>query len=218
MKLVIPPAVQSALSRIDVLALRERVLLLGASVAVLFSVWYLGFMEPLLLRAEAERKELESLQSRIEVANQNLEVQVHQLADAGQRSQRQLRRAQERIDAINDQLGGYASDLIDPAEMARVLEGVLQRQQRLRLIRIRNLGPKALMPNEEPGHAGLYMHGLEIVFEGTFMACLEYLETIEALPWRFYWQVLELETQDFPVNRIRIGVSTLSMDEEWIGA
>jgi MSHA biogenesis protein MshJ len=63
-----------------------------------------------------------------------------------------------------------------------------------------------------------YRHGLEIEVEGSYAACLEYLNAIESLPWRLYWQVLELDVIDYPLNRIRIEVGTLSLDEEWIGA
>ena len=41
---------------------------------------------------------------------------------------------------------------------------------------------------------------------------------VEALPWRLYWQAVDIEVLDYPRNRIRIEVSTLSLNEEWIGA
>jgi MSHA biogenesis protein MshJ len=145
-------------------------------------------------------------------------VQVLQLAGVGSEGRIQLERIQERIELLNNQLGDYATELIDPAEMAEVLEGMLENQQQLRLSSMRNLGAEALTVTEDPEKALFYKHGLEIELEGTYLACLDYLEAIEALPWRFYWQVLELNVEDFPNSRIRIEVSTLSMDEEWIGA
>ncbi len=33
----------------------------------------------------------------------------------------------------------------------------------------------------------------------------------------FYWQIMELEVLEYPKNRFRLEVSTLSLDEEWIG-
>jgi MSHA biogenesis protein MshJ len=114
-------------------------------------------------------------------------------------------------------LGGYTAELIGPGEMARVLQGMLQKQDNLRLIRIQNVAPEALT-RINGDEIIFYKHGLEIEFEGGYFAALEYLEQIEDLPWRFYWQVLELEVLEYPRNRIRLEVSTLSPHMEWIGA
>lgn len=206
------------MARMDALTLRERLLVFGTVVAILFSIWHLSFMKPLAQLATADSKELESLSARIDSANQTLEVQVLQLAGVGDESRTQLQRIQQHIDLLNDQLGDYAAELIDPAEMAQVLEGMLNKQQQLRLLNMRNLGAEALTVTEDPANAVFYKHGLEIELEGTYLACIDYLEAIEALPWRLYWQVLDLNVEEFPTNRIRIEVSTLSMDEEWIGA
>ena len=203
---------------VDKLSLRER-LLVFATVLMLFgSVWYLSLMEPLTQRAVNSRTEIESLQVRIETANRSLEDQVLQISGSGTEYQDRFAGVQRRIDAINESLGDYASELIDPAEMARVMEGVLKEQSKLRLIRIRNLRPEALSAAADSRSATFYKHGLEIEFEGSYKACLDYLQEIENLPWRFYWQVLELEVLEYPRNRVRLEVSTLSLNEEWIGA
>ncbi len=203
---------------IDKLSLRERLLVFSTVLMVFGSVWYLSLMEPLTQRAANSRTEIESLQARIETANRSLEDQVLQISGSGTEYQDRFTRVQRRIDAINESLGDYASELIDPAEMARVMEGVLKEQSKLRLIRIRNLRPEALSASADSRTATFYKHGLEIEFEGSYSACLDYLQEIENLPWRFYWQVLELEVLEYPRNRVRLEVSTLSLDEEWIGA
>ncbi|MDH3441824.1 MAG: type II secretion system protein M [Gammaproteobacteria bacterium] len=203
---------------VDKLSLRERLLVFSTALMLFGSVWYLGFMEPLTQRAANSRTEIEALQARIETANRSLEDQVLQISGSGTEYQDRFTSVQRRIDAINENLGDYASELIDPAEMSRVMEGVLNEQSRLRLIRIRNLRPEALSASADSRTATFYKHGLEIEFEGSYQACLDYLQEIENLPWRFYWQVLELEVLEYPRNRVRLEVSTLSLDEEWIGA
>lgn len=85
-------------------------------------------------------------------------------------------------------------------------------------MRIRNATPEFLSADDDPSGVTFYRHGLEIEVEGSYAACLAYLNAIEALPWRLYWQVLELDVIDYPQNRIRIEVGTLSLDEGWIGA
>ena len=65
--------------------------------------------------------------------------------------------------------------------------------------------------------SGPFVHPVEIVVEGSYLDVLAYLKALEALEWRFHWKVLDLETQQYPVNRVRIELSTLSMDKDWIG-
>jgi len=65
--------------------------------------------------------------------------------------------------------------------------------------------------------SGPYLHPVELVIEGSYLDILAYTRALEALPWRFYWQRFELQTTDYPLNRVRIELSTLSLDEAWLG-
>lgn len=206
------------LAKIDALSVRERLLVLITALALIAALWHTLLMQPLEQRATETRAELAALEQRISAANQNLEDQILQLAGGGGEQRSRIASLRRRIDEINAALGDHAAELIDPAEMAQVLEGVLKEQSRLTLVRIRNTTPDSLSADEEPDAVTFYRHGLEIEVEGSYAACLEYLRAIEALPWRLYWQVLELDVIEYPRNRIRIEVGTLSLDEEWIGA
>lgn len=64
---------------------------------------------------------------------------------------------------------------------------------------------------------GPYVHPIELVIEGSYLDVLDYLKALEKLEWHFYWKVLDLETTRYPVNRVRIEMSTLSMEKDWIG-
>ena len=210
--------VAPALAKIDSMSRRERLLVMITALLSIVILWHVFFMEPLGQRADASRAELESLKLRTETANQNLEEQILQLAGAGNEDRWRIAEIRRRIDAINTELGDYAAELIDPAEMARVLEEILKEQTSLSLVRIRNKTPELISGDGERGTTSFYRHVLEIEVEGTYAACLEYLNAVEDLPWRLYWQLLDLEVIEYPRNRVRIEVSTLSLDEEWIGA
>ena len=206
------------LAKIDALSLRERLLVLLSCLLVIAALWYTLLMQPLAQRAAQSRTEIVALEDRIAAANRSLEEQIMQLGGGGTEHRSRIASLQRRIDEINKTLGNHAAELIDPAEMARVLEGVLKEQSRLDLVRIRNTTPESLSVGDDEDAATFYRHGLEIEVEGSYAACLAYLDAIEALPWRLYWQMLEIEVIEYPHNRIRLEVSTLSVDEEWIGA
>jgi len=203
---------------VDNMSLRERLLVFVTGLMLLGSIWYLVLMQPLDKQATRNRAEIASLRERIATYNQNLEVEVLQISSTGTGEREKLARMQVRLDEINERLGGYVAELIDPAQMSRVLQGLLKEQTKLRLIRVRNLSPEGLSASTDALTTTFYRHGLEIELEGSYLACLEYLEQIEDLPWRFYWQLLDIEVLEYPRNRIRLEVSTLSPDVEWIGA
>ena len=203
---------------VDALSPRERVLVFATITLLMVLAWYLVLMQPLTQQAADIQDDIETLRQSVETSNLSFDEQVLQLTGSGSDYQEKFAQMQQRIDSINEQLGDYAAELIDPKEMARVLEGVLEEQSNLRLVRIRNLPPEALSAEADTQATTFYRHGLEIEFEGSFFDCLEYLQQIEALPWRFYWQLLDLEVLEYPTNRVRVEVSTLSLDKEWIGA
>ena len=204
-------------AQVEKMNLRERLLVFATGLVLVGSLWYMGLMEPLNKKIDNTRKEIVMVRGRIDSINQNLEVQALAASGGSIGYQEQFSLIQRRLEELNEKLGGYTAELIGPGEMAQVLQGVLKEQSNLRLILIRNLPPQAMSMNEDDD-AIFYRHGLEMEFEGGYFACLEYLQQIEALPWRFYWQILELEVLEYPHNRIRLEVSTLSPHEEWIGA
>jgi MSHA biogenesis protein MshJ len=163
------------------------------------------------------RAEIQAARDRVKSINQDLEVQAAQASSGAIGMHEQYTLVQRRLEELNEKLGGYTAELIGPGEMARVLQGVLKEQSNLRLVHVKNLRPEPLRvaDNDE---VSFYKHGLEIVFEGGYFAAIEYLEEVESLPWRFYWQILEVEVLEYPLNLIRIEVSTLSSHREWIGA
>jgi len=203
--------------KLDDLQLRERLLVVGTGMLLLASAWYLGLMQPVAKQIENTRTEIEVVHKRIDSVNQNLEIQALHASGGADQYREQFTQLQRRLEDLNAKLVGYTAELIGPAEMAHVLHGVLKEQSNLRLIRVRNLSPVALSTSDDADTV-FYKHGLELEFEGGYFACLEYLKELEALPWRLYWEVLEIEVLEYPLNRIRLEVSTLSPYEEWIGA
>jgi MSHA biogenesis protein MshJ len=200
------------------MSLRERLMIGGTCCVLMLAIWFVSSFEPAAKIATQKMTELEAAKSRTEDANQNLELQVLALAGGSVQQRRRLEEVQRQIDALNTTLANYASELVDPNEMAIVLEGLLGNRPDLSLVRIRNLPSETLAASDDENATRFYRHGLEIELKGGYAGLVHYLEEIEDLPWRFYWQVLEVETLNYPDNRIRIEVSTLSLNEEWIGA
>lgn len=114
--------------------------------------------------------------------------------------------------------------LIQPTEMTQVLREMLADEKGLQLVRLANgqgepvllvAPPAGRAPaNEEPR---LYRHTLEMEVQGGYLDALRYLKRLEALPWTFYWDSVELRVDQYPKSRFVIRISTLGLREGWIG-
>lgn len=207
---------QKLLARIDALNPREQLVVFAAGIAVLGLTWYVMFAEPAINARERVAAELAAAQTELVDVQARIEQQASQAGTAGNAQQR-LEELRRRAASVDGKIQNYAAELISPTEMARLLERVLERRPVLELRRLRNLGAEDMLPEGSPGQSRLYRHGLELELEGPYLAVLAYLEDLEALPWRLYWQVLEIDADEYPGNRVRIEVATLSLHEEWIG-
>jgi MSHA biogenesis protein MshJ len=156
-----------------------------------------------------------------ELATYNETISSSQEADQADPHRAAIMRVsdlQTQSQAIDAQLTSSAAGFVPAPKMVEVVHDVLSQQHGLKLISIRNLPMVSLVPPaaETPGTAP-YVHPIELVIEGDYGDVLHYLQALEALPWRFRWKTLDLTTKQYPVNRVRIELSTLSMDKTWLG-
>jgi len=62
----------------------------------------------------------------------------------------------------------------------------------------------------------IYKHGILIELRGSYAATLQYLRMLESLPWKFYWEAMRFEIEDYPIARISIVINTLSLNKDWV--
>jgi MSHA biogenesis protein MshJ len=216
MKLPVPVA--RMLARFDALSLRERALVAGACLIGMVLLWFTAAFDPASTRQRSLSAELSTLQQSIQVTTQTIQETAD--TDPMLIAQREETRLKTQLAAINTQLAAKSAGLIPPERMVQVIHDVLSRQHGVTLVSLHNSPVTTLVP-ETADHAaqsgGPYVHPVEIVVEGTYLDVLAYLHALESLEWRFYWRLLELESTAYPRNRVRIELSTLSLDKDWIG-
>ncbi len=216
------------LARFDALAERDRMavsLLLLVSLLMLF---YLLFIEPQMLHAEALNKQINSMQMQVKAGEQQiglLQKRLHQDPDAENRQL--LARLKRQKQQIDEQLQVKMQGLIAPAQMAQVLESVLTQSTALKLEKLNNLPVRPLLEDSlddkqgknaaASADVGVYRHGLQIEFRGSYLQMLAYLRLLKTLPWNFYWDSIEVTMDKYPQAQIVMTVHTLSFTPGWIG-
>jgi len=214
---------QPLLEKYNALNERERIMILALSVVAIFIVFLELVISPLNQQYDIIDKQITSLQTQTTQLESQVKVlQTKQTRDPDFQEKQKLRLLNEQIANLNDSLKERMHGLIEPKQMAKVLEVVLAQNTDLKLQRVQSLGAVPLSPlkakqGEEAEQLGIYRHGMQIEFKGSYLSTLEYLKALDALPWDFYWDVLELNVEKYPVSTILITVHTLSFHEGWIG-
>jgi len=222
------------LDKIDNLSLRERGILLGGGLVVMFMVWFNFFHEPLMKEKAALDRDIEEKRAGIET----LTVQHDVLTSTKPRDPNAANR-QRREDVLADldhtrnAILQATSNLVAPGKMPELLRSVLARIDGLQLVKLEGLGKTPLIERtaDEDAKAGpevttgedtdafdmAYKHGMKIVFEGDYFTTLDYIRKLETLEWRFFWDSIEFIVEDYPRTISSVTLYTLSLDENWIG-
>ena len=216
-------SMQSLFEKFNALKERERLSVMLLFVVAIIIIFVELLISPLNQNYDVVDKQIVSLQ----VQTRQLESQVTLLKSKRSRDpdfqeKQKIKLLDEQISNFNVQLKEKMHGLIEPKQMAKVLEVVLAQNTDLKLQRVQSLGAEPLSSikakeGEDPQTLGIYRHGLQIEFKGSYLSTLKYLKALDELQWNFYWDVLELNVDKYPVSSIVITVHTLSFHEGWIG-
>ena len=205
--------------RIDERHLRERILLLAAIVVVLLLIWDVAIRAPLAEREQAARdriSQIDSERSELRDTAESLRAELDEV-EADPEADR-IAALEAELEAVDAELTERTARVISPAEMVAVLRDMVAEEADLQLQNLSNLGvEEAIAEDRDEGIPRVYRHRVELVATGDFFAVLSYLRRLEGLDWQFQWDDLRLETVSHPRARVTISLSTLSLDEGWIG-
>ena len=222
--------------RVNALQLRERVLVLGAALMLTVYLWDKVFLQPLDARRVTLLGQVQSSSEtllRVEKAAEEWVTTASIDPDAAARAH--LAELGEQLKTARSSVEAKAGRMVVPEQMPEILKSVLSRFSELEFVSLEGLKVEqvALAPSggapgagAAPGKAegaasdkayGVYRHGLRIKFKGSFAATVDYLHALERLPVGFYWDTIDLRTDESPQVDGALVVFTVSLGEGWIG-
>jgi len=216
----------------EALSFREQILIAGSLLVALVVLWFLMLSEPLQLKTKQVSGELKTIEQNVQrLEQQQLKLVERRASDPHRDLKERITKFELKIQKVDAQLAEKFHGLIEPKMMASVLESILQKHGKLKLISVKSLesvpllkGPELDDDNaavdsesEQREQVKVYRHGMQIVFEGDYLATLAYLKNLESLDWEFYWDEVQLDITKYPQARIVITVHTLSLKDSWIG-
>jgi MSHA biogenesis protein MshJ len=197
---------------------REQLMVAGAIIAVLWGIWDSLLLSPLLASRQSAETQIAALQEQLNAQQQALDMlqQKHGF-NPNDEKRVQLARLDQALDGLKKQLLSGDKKFVKPEQMAVALSDMLKQNGNLRLVKLETLPvtPFAVSDSQKPW---VYRHGLTLTFQGDFFSSVDYLKTLENLPWRIQWDNIDYQVKDYPFAETRIQVYTLSFEQDWLGA
>lgn len=203
--------------RIDNATLRERALLFSAAALILLFVVYAVLIKP--LRDTQRRLGAEVAQHERELRTVQTELQrIAKTRDADPDAQNRRRASELRAEvaALDAKIASEQRRFTSPPRMRAVLEEMLERDKRLRLVDLKTLPVTDLSASQgQPGRR-VFRHGVELTLAGSYLDLHAYLKALEGASTQLYWGKAEMSVTGYPVATLKLVVYTLSFDQAWL--
>src|SRR5690606_2511871 len=140
---------------------------------------------------QARQAQLESVASQLADVNRSIQtIAEPRGGNLEQDARRRLAELRSQTIELDTALRQMTRELVEPNEMAALLERVLEQTGRLRLVGMETLPADPVVAEGE--ETGYYRHGLAVDVRGSYLDTLKYLEALERLRWQFFWHSVEL--------------------------
>jgi MSHA biogenesis protein MshJ len=205
-------------TKYDVLQKRERVMVLAAALMLVAAVLNALLLDPLAARRKMLHQQMSSDAQQVQQMQQQIRDMVHAGGiDPDAATKSRLAETQEKLHAVDVQLGSLRQALVSPEKMPQLLEGMLRKHGGLKLAKLNTL-PLSALPGSTDVNGGIpaFRHGVELTVEGRYLDLLNYLATLEKLPWHLTWGKVALNARENGLSTLTLTVYTLSMDKTWL--
>lgn len=219
--------------RFDGRARRERVALLIAVAAVSYWLADKVWITPAFERSRAAGQQLAAAQSELDTLRADVARTQSVSAEQRRALDSEIAQWRQRIAAEGNAMRSYQSNLVAPDQMVELLEQLLPRNGRLRLVELQSLGRSELTgtaaaaavtpaasqaKSAAPATAAptVYRHGVELTVEGSYSDLYEYLQALEHNPRHVLWGGMKLRVEQYPKVVLTLRLYTLSLDRGWL--
>jgi MSHA biogenesis protein MshJ len=147
----------------------------------------------------------------------------------------------QQLQQMHGSLRDMQKGLVPPDKVSIVLEDILRKNGKLRLVSLKTLPVAGLTeqadaenktaveklasaalsettakPMTKPVAESIYKHGVEITVEGGYLDIINYLTALESMPWQLFWGSASLRVEEHPKTTLTLTLFTLSLDKKWL--
>jgi MSHA biogenesis protein MshJ len=214
--------------RIDAFSLRERAAIFAAAALILLTLVNQLALDPMSQRQRRLSEQIRQDQEKIATIQAQIQESARaQASDPDAAKRERLQTLERQSNQLQDELKTLHSGLVAPNEMPTLLERILKRHGKLRLVSLKTLPPQDLSapptaegketPSAGPVQAqAVYKHGVEIVVQGAYLDMLGYMSELEAMRGQLFWAQARLQAENYPDASLSLTLYTLSLEKKWL--
>ncbi len=212
---------------------REQfLLLLTGLVAIFFIISYI-FIDDKSAKIITFDKQSRTMTSGNQALNFSInEYQKALKQDPNKDTVKQISQLETKLAKIDKQLVDLTTELISPIQMREALLKLLKLEPGVSLLSFELIGAKPLLdfekaesnatagqvpPTSDQLGLNLYKHGIKIKLTGKYFQLRNYLQQLEQLSWKFFWQDFQFEVKEYPRSEVEITIYSLGLNKEFIG-
>lgn len=225
---------------------RERGILLLVVLAVIYFCIDFALISPLLTEKDALQQRSTAAQQALGTYRTQEKALAQALTnDPNAGKKREIQRLQARLANLDGQLETLSTGLIAAEKLPVALHDVLNSKGRLNLLEMGTKAPTRLSlhsqysdelsaqgdvasevladPGDNGGGSltqekvGVFKHSVFVSLEGRYFDVVSYLQALEGLSWKFYWEAIDYRVTKYPQAKVVIEVYTLSTEAGILG-
>lgn len=204
--------IQSINKWIKIRTQRERVLVILVGCAVIYMVWYFLITRPLYLVQKRLQSQIASLKTQIQSTHTEAETIVK---IATEYSTSEKLQTQKTLSGQSENLQKKIEHSVYKVSVEENIEKVLkdilnQPSKGVLLVNIKSLADEALIPagmdikNLPSVLKNIVKHGIQVQIQSDYPHTIFYLNQLEKLTWRLYWDSLDYKVVNYPKADIQI--------------
>jgi MSHA biogenesis protein MshJ len=224
-------SLQTWLDKFSALNARERWMVFGAGLAVIYFVIGSLLVDPVSKKNTLLNNDVAQLHSQLaEMQQQITMIEQTPVMDVDAGNKAKIALLNTTIATQSQALTELNDTLVSPALMPQLLENLMRRYTNIRLVSMKTHPPvnfikTVLVDDGAPTNAGLpnvaeqagvYQHGLELTLSGHYMDLLHYAEALQGLSNQVLWDKAEFSSKAYPMSELTVTVYTLSLDKTWL--
>ena len=209
---------------IDAMALRERAMFFGAVALVLMTLLQVFLLDPMLSRRNQLTGQIAQQDDESKAILAQIQTLIRpDLPDQDALNRDRLKNLREQMAQLDRQLELQQRQFVAPGKIAAMLESMIGKNRKLQLLSLRNV-PGGSVPKSgagaPPGGAGggreIFRHTVELRVKGSYFDLLDYLDALERMPQRVFWDGFELSVAQYPQSVLKLTIYTLSPEKSWL--
>ena len=214
--------------------LRERLLISLGVLALIYLVCDFAIFQSIEKEKKALNARLDGIESDMTTLSAQEDVLVKALSnDPLAAKRREIMRLERELNVLDQDLEALSVGLVSAKKLTQILHDVLDATQSLEFVGMKTLEPSKLElaraeikpeADEDEGSlevvesVGIFKHSVVVEIRGNYFDIVDYLNRLESLEWRFYWQEIDYSVDKYPKANAVIEVYTLSTEKGAIGA